>query len=161
MENTEKQNQEVLDEIDIAILRELQKNGKLTSKELAYKVNLSTSPVFERQKRLEKLGYIKKYVALVDEKKIGYGLIVLCNIRLKQHSKTYGKEFVSAIEKLPMITDCWNTSGDYDFMMKVFVKDMDDYQNFVLNILGEIDCIGSLHSIFVIGQVKSTTQIPL
>lgn len=152
---------ERLDDIDRKILRTLQQNAHLTTKELAATVNLSSSPVFERQKRLEREGYIQKYVAVVDAKKVGNGFIVLCNIRLKQHSKTYGSRFMAAINALEEVTECYNTSGDYDFMMKLYVRDMEHYQDFVLNTLGEIDCIGSLHSIFVIGEVKNAHAVPI
>lgn len=152
---------EKLDDTDIRILRVLQKNAKLTTKELAAAVNLSPSPVFERQKRLEREGYIQKYVAVVDPKKVGNGFIVLCNIRLKQHSREYGRQFMEAVDRIEEVTECYNTSGDYDFLMKIYVRDMEHYQDFVLNRLGSVDCIGSLHSIFVIGQVKSSQGVPL
>lgn len=152
---------EELDSVDLAILRALQNNAKLTTKELAELVHLSPTPVFERQRRLERQGYIKKYVAVLDAGKLGNGFIVFCYIRLKQHSKAYGKQFMEAISRINEVTDCYNTSGDYDFMMKVYVKDMGYYQDFVLNKLGELDCIGSLHSIFVIGEVKVAGGIPI
>ena len=152
---------ENLDDIDIKILRHLQKNAKLTTKELAAAVNLSTSPVFERQRRLEREGYIEKYIAVLNSKKLGNGFIVLCNIRLKQHSRKYGKQFMETISCIDEITECYNTSGDYDFLMKLYVRDMEHYQDFVLNTLGSIESIGSLHSIFVIGEVKNSHAIPI
>lgn len=152
---------EELDNIDLKILRALQKDAKLTTKELAVMVNLSATPVFERQRRLEREGYIQKYVAVLNPKKLGSGFIVLCNIRLKQHNKEYGRQFMEVVNNIEEVTDCYNTSGEYDFMMKLYVKDMEHYQDFVLNRLGDIDCIGSLHSIFVIGEVKSSQGIPI
>lgn len=152
---------EKLDSIDIKILRALQKNAKLTTKELAAAVNLSPSPTFERQKRLEREGYIERYVAVVSPEKIGNGFIVLCNIRLKKHGKEIGQEFMQAVQDIEEVTECYNTSGDYDFLMKVYVRDMAHYQDFVLNTLGVIDSIGQLHSIFVIGEVKHSHGIPL
>lgn len=152
---------EVLDDIDLKILRALQRNSKLTIKELAAEVHLSTSPVFERQKRLEREGYIERYVAIVNPKKVGNGFIVLCNIRLKKHGKEIGQEFMRAIQNIDEITECYNTSGDYDFMMKIYVRNMEHYQDFVLNTLGVIDSIGSLHSVFVIGQVKHSNGVPI
>ena len=100
---------ERLDDIDIQILKELQRNAKLTVKELADKVHLSASPTFERQKRLEREGYIENYVAVVNPKRVGNTIIALCN----------------------------------------------------LNKLGKIDSIGSLHSIFVIGEVKNAHKVPI
>lgn len=152
---------EHLDGIDIMILRELQKDAKLTTKELAAKVNLSASPVFERQKRLEREGYIKKYVAVVDPIRTGNGIMVLCNVRLKHHSKEFSRQFTSVISEIDEVVECFNTSGDYDYQLKIYARNMHDYQDFVLGTLGELDCIGSLHSIFVIGEVKNTLCIPV
>lgn len=152
---------EKLDRIDILILRELQKDAKLTTKELAAKVNLSPSPTFERQKRLEKEGYIRKYVAVVDPVKTGNGIMVLCNVRLKHHNKEYSRQFTSVIAGIDEVVECFNTSGDYDYQLKIYARSMKDYQDFVLGTLGDLDCIGSLHSIFVIGEVKKTYTVPL
>ena len=152
---------EYLDRTDILILRELQKNANLTTKELAAKVNLSPSPVFERQKRLEREGYIRKYVAVVDPIKTGYGIMVLCNVRLKHHSKEYSQQFTSVIAVIDEVVECFNTSGDYDYQLKIYARSMQDYQNLVLGTLGDLDCIGSLHSIFVIGEVKNSFSVPV
>ncbi len=152
---------ENLDIIDMQILRELQKDAKLTTKELAAKVNLSPSPVFERQKRLEREGYIKRYVAVVDPIKTGNGIMVLCNVRLKHHSKEYSRQFTSVITGIDEVVECFNTSGDYDYQLKIYARNMQDYQEFVLGTLGDLDCIGSLHSIFVIGEVKNTLAMPI
>lgn len=150
-----------LDAIDLKILKALQTNAKLTTKELASIVNLSVTPVFERQKRLEREGFIKRYTVVLDSEKLGNSFVVFCNIRLKQHSKEYGQQFMAAIDRIKEITECYNTSGDYDFMMKIYVRDMKHYQDFVLNTLGTIECIGSLHSVFAIGEVKPFSGIPL
>jgi Lrp/AsnC family leucine-responsive transcriptional regulator len=152
---------ENLDETDKKILRLLQEDSKLTTKELAAKVLLSPTPVFERQRRLEREGYIKKYIAVVDPHKVGNGLIVLCNIRLKQHTQSLIQQFMDAVQNLDEVTECYNTSGDYDFQIKVYVSDMKHYQEFMLNTLGTIDCVGSLHSVFVIGEIKDAHIIPI
>ena len=152
---------EVLDKIDILILRELQKDAKLTTKELAAKVNLSPSPTFERQKRLEREGYIQRYIAVVDPIKVGNGIMVLCNVRLKHHSKEFSRQFTSVIAGIDEVVECFNTSGEYDYMLKIYAKDMRHYQDFILGTLGDLDCIGSLHSIFVIGEVKNTLSVPI
>lgn len=118
---------EDLDNTDIAILRILQENSRLTAKELAAKIHLSPSPAFERQKRLEREGYIKGYMAVVDAEKAGNGILVLCNIRLKQHTEELIQQFMDAVQGIEEITECFNTSGDYDFLIKVYAKDMKDY----------------------------------
>lgn len=152
---------EKLDATDIKILRILQMDSNLTTKEIAKFVNLSPTPVFERQKRLEKDGYIKRYTAELDPEKLGCNLIVFCSIKLKQHTKENGFQFMEAINQIETITNCYNISGDFDFMLKIYARDMKHYQDFVLNTLGEIDAIGSLHSTFVIGEVKNTNSIPI
>lgn len=154
-------NNETLDETDRKILRILQHNSDLTVKELAAKLHLSTSPTFERQKRLERDGYIERYMAVVNARKVGNGIMVLCNIRLKQHSQELIQEFMDVVQNLEEITECYNTSGDYDFLIKVYAHDMKSYQQFMLNTLGTINCIGSLHSIFVIDETKNTHGVPI
>ena len=154
-------NNENLDDIDRKILRILQRNSDLTVKELAAKLHLSTSPTFERQKRLERDGYIERYMAVVNPHKVGNGIMVLCNIRLKKHSQELIQEFMDVVQNLEEITECYNTSGDYDFLIKVYAHDMKSYQQFMLNTLGTINCIGSLHSIFVIDETKNTHAVPI
>ena len=154
-------NQETLDEIDIKILKLLQQNSHMTVKELAARVHLSTSPTFERQKRLEREGYIKRYSAVVDHHKMGHSVIVLCNIRLKQHTHDIMKMFKVNELTLYIKTECYKRAGDYGLLIKVYAHDMKDYQDFMLNTLGNIDCIGSLHSIIVIGEIKDSHYIPV
>jgi leucine responsive regulatory protein len=150
-----------LDDIDKKILRILQRDSHLTVKELAARVHLSPSPVFERQKRLEREGYIERYMAVVNSHRVGNGIMVLCNIRLKQHTQELIQEFMDVVQSIDEITECYNTSGDYDFLIKVYARDMKCYQQFMLNTLGTIDCIGSLHSIFVIDETKNTRGVPV
>ena len=152
---------EKLDAIDIKILKVLQQNAKLTTKELAEAVHLSPSPTFERQKRLEREGYIQKYVAIVDPNMAGNDMMVLCNIRLKLHGKEFAREFVDGVKEMEEVTECYNTSGDFDYIIKVFVRNMPHYQDFVLNRLGEMESIGSVHSVFVIGTVKCLHSVPV
>jgi Lrp/AsnC family leucine-responsive transcriptional regulator len=152
---------EILDETDKAILRILQKNSHLTVKELAERIHLSPSPTFERQKRLERLGYIDRYMAVVNPQKVGNSILVLCNIRLKQHTQELIQEFMDAVQHIDEITECYNTSGDFDFLIKVYIKDMKSYQQFMLHKLGTIPCVGSLNSIFVIDHTKSTRGVPI
>lgn len=152
---------ENIDDTDIKMLQVLQKNAKLTTKELADRVHLTTSPAFERQKRLEREGYIMRYVAEVDHRKLGNNLIVFCNIRLRQHSKKLGMEFVEAMQDIKEVTECYNTSGGYDYMIKIYLRDMDHYHDFVYNTLGTIDCIGALQSVFVIAEEKQRTGVPV
>ena len=148
-----------LDETDLQILRTLQKNAKLTTKELADAVHLTPTPVFERQKRLERLGYIKKYVALLDAEKLSQGLQVYCKVKLKQINHEIANAFTHRVMRIPEVTECYNTSGAYDYLLKVRARDMKHYQEFVLNKLGEIDSLASIESTFVMSEVKQSGGI--
>ncbi|XCF05267.1 Lrp/AsnC family transcriptional regulator [Tamlana crocina] len=150
-----------LDEIDLRILKLLQARSNLTTKELALKVNLSVTPVFERVKKLEKNGFIKGYIAVLDAEKLNKGLMVFCNVTLKEHTREIGRQFVNDILRLEQVVECYNISGDYDFLLKIMVADMKEYQNFVLDHLGSIKNIGSAHSTFVMGEIKNTHAVPI
>ncbi|MFN0293874.1 Lrp/AsnC family transcriptional regulator [Pedobacter helvus] len=152
---------EQLDEIDLKLLKMLANDSSRTIKELAAQVSLSPSPVVQRVKRLETKGYIKKYIALLDPEKFNQGFIVLCNIKLKQHDRKIGHSFVEDILKIDEVVECYNISGDYDFFLKVFAKDMKHYQDFVFNKLGSVESIGSTHSTFVMAEIKNTNNISI
>ncbi len=151
----------VLDEIDLQIMRILQKNAKLTTKELADAVHLTPTPVFERQKRLERHGYIKKYVAVLDPDKLNQGLVVFCKVKLKQINHELADAFSRRINRIPEVTECYNISGQYDYLLKVRAANMKQYQEFVLNKLGDIDNLSSLESVFVMSEVKNLYGINL
>lgn len=150
---------EALDETDLRLLKIVSKDSSFTIKELGAKVNLSPSPVFERLKRLEKEGYIKKYIALLDAEKLNYGFIVFCNIKLKIHDRSIGHRFVEDILKIDEVVECYNISGDYDFLLKVYAQSMKHYQDFVFNKLGSVSSIGSTHSTFVMSEIKNSYNI--
>lgn len=150
---------EQLDTIDLQLLKILSNNSNFTVKELASQVNLSPSPVFERIKRLENNGYIKKYIALLDAEKLNYGFIVFCNVKLKMHDRSIGHHFVEDILKIDEVVECYNISGDYDFLLKVYAQNMKHYQDFVFNKLGSVDSIGSTHSTFVMTEIKNSYNI--
>ena len=149
-------NDVLLDAIDLRILRALQENARLTTKELAARVNLSTTPVFERLKRLEKDGWIKKYVAVLDAEKLGRGFMVFCSVKLKQMSRQVARDFVSIIRDIPQVAECYNISGEYDYLLKIQSPDMKYYNEFIINVLGNIDAIGSVLSSFVMNEIKNT-----
>lgn len=152
---------EILDETDLQILKTLQKNAKLTTKELADAVHLTPTPVFERQKRLEKRGFIKKYVAVLDPERLGLGLLVFCKVKLKQINHELADSFVRRIQRIPEVTECYNISGAYDYLLKVRVRDMRQYQEFVINKLGDIDTVGSIESTFVMSEEKHSYGVNL
>ena len=150
-----------LDSIDIAILRTLQEDASLTNKEVAARVHLSPTPVFERIRRLREQGYIKGYVAVLDAEKLDCSFIAFCYIKMKQHTFENADTFMRAVQQMEEVGECYNISGDYDFLLKVYVSSMKEYQQFVLRILGELDCIGGLNSSFVMGEVKNTHAVPV
>ena len=145
---------DTLDQTDLKILRILQQNARLTNKELAAQVNLSTTPVFERLKRLERNGYIKKYVAVLDAEKLNRGFIVFCNVKMRRLSKEIARDFMERMLNIPEVTECYNISGQFDYLLKIHAPDMRYYQQFVLNVLGTIENLGSLESTFVMDTVK-------
>ena len=110
---------EKLDKVDLQILRTLQENARLTTKELAAQVSLSSTPVFERLKRLEREGYIKKYIAVLDADKLNQGFVVFCNVKLRRMNKDIAMEFTRIIQNIPEVTECYNISGSYDYLLKI------------------------------------------
>lgn len=145
---------EKLDKVDLQILRTLQENARLTTKELAAQVSLSSTPVFERLKRLEREGYIKKYIAVLDADKLNQGFVVFCNVKLRRMNKDIAMEFTRIIQNIPEVTECYNISGSYDYLLKIHAPNMNYYQEFIINVLGTIDSLGSLESMFVMDEVK-------
>lgn len=145
---------EKLDKVDLQILRTLQENARLTTKELAAQVSLSSTPVFERLKRLEREGYIKKYIAVLDADKLNQGFVVFCNVKLRRMNKDIAMEFTCIIQNMPEVTECYNISGSYDYLLKIHAPNMKYYQEFIINVLGTIDSLGSLESMFVMDEVK-------
>ena len=145
-----------LDQKDLAILKLLQYNARATVKEISDKVNLSTTPVYERIKWMEETGVIKQYATLVDPAKLNKRLMVIVYVSLKQHNKTAGSKFVKAINEMNEVLECYSISGEFDFMLKIVVEDMNAYYYFHVNRLSEMENIGNVQSIFVMGVVKDT-----
>lgn len=145
---------DTLDKTDLQILRTLQENARLTTKELAARVSLSSTPVFERLKRLESGGYIKKYIAVLDAEKLNQGFVVFCSVKLRRLNRDIAAEFTRMIQDIPEVTECYNISGSYDYLLKIHAPNMKYYQEFILNVLGTIDSLGSLESTFVMDEVK-------
>ena len=143
-----------LDHVDIQMLRTLQENARLTVKELAAKVRLSSTPVFERLKRLEEGGYIKKYMAVLDAGKLDRGFVVFCNVKLRRMNRDIAGEFARIVQDIPEVTECYNISGGFDYLLKIHAQDMKYYQEFILNVLGTIESLGSIESMFVMDEVK-------
>jgi len=149
------------DSIDKKLLSLLQKDCKQTNKELSVKLGLSVTAVYERIKKLEREGVINKYVSLLNKEKLGLGFVVFCQIKLVKHAKEYLTKFEREVKQLDEVLECYHVSGDYDYLLKVIVKDMQHYRQFMVTKLTTIQHIGSTHSSFNISEVKHTTEITL
>ncbi|ARV15332.1 Lrp/AsnC family transcriptional regulator [Polaribacter sp. SA4-12] len=150
-----------LDSIDKKLINLLQIDSKQTTKQLSLQLNLSVTAIYERIKKLEKEKIIKKYVAIINKNKIEKSFLVFCHIKLIQHSKEYVTTFEREVLKLEEVSECFHVSGDYDYILKIYVKDMDEYRSFMVTKLTAIKYIGSTHSTFAIEEVKNTTLIKL
>jgi len=150
-----------IDNTDISLLNLLQKNTKLNTKEIAQKIGLSVTPTYERIKRLEKRGYIEKYVAILSKKLIDKNLMVMSFVSLKSHSNDVLIEFEKSVVKFDEIIECFHVTGSYDYQLKVVVSDMEEYQYFIKNKLSSIDNIANVQSSFVMSSLKDTTAIPI
>jgi len=148
-----------IDDKDLQILKLLQQNAKMTVKEIADSIHLSTTPVHERIKRMEQNGVIKQYATLVDHAKVKKGLMVICYVSLRQHDKVEGAKFIQRIQEMSEVIECYNISGEFDFMLKVVAADMDDYYHFHVNKLSQAENIGHVQSVFVMGIIKQTHVI--
>ena len=148
-----------LDTKDFAILHLLQKNARITVKEISDQIHLSTTPVHERIKRMEAKGVIKQYATLLDHTKVKKGLMVICYVSLKEHSKKAGVKFIETMQVLNEVIECYSISGEFDFMLKVVCEDMNAYYDFHVNNLSQIENMGKVQSVFVMGIIKQTHQL--
>lgn len=137
----------------------LQKNSKLTNKALSTHLSLSVTAVYERIKKLEKTGIIKGYVALLSKEKLEQSFVAFCHVKLIQHTQDNVKQFEKEVIKIDEVLECYHLSGDYDYLLKVHVKDMESYRNFMIEKLTNLNHIGSTHSMFMINEVKHTTAL--
>lgn len=147
------------DTIDKQLLAFLQTDCKQTNKELSNKLNLSVTAVYERIKKLENQGVISNYVALLKKEKVEKSFVAFCHIKLIQHTRDYVVKFEKEVAELVEVMECYHISGDYDYLLKVMVEDMEAFREFLVNKLTSINHIGSTHSMFVINEVKHSTAI--
>jgi Lrp/AsnC family leucine-responsive transcriptional regulator len=151
----------ILDTTDKLLLQLLQNDSKQTHKELSNKLGLSVTATYERIKKLEKEGVLKQYVALVDKKKVNKAFVTFCHVKLSKHTKEYVVRFEREVAKLAEVLECYHISGDYDYLLKVLVQDMEAFREFMVTKLTTIDHIGSTQSMFMISEVKHTTAIAI
>ena len=150
-----------LDEIDVQLLAILQADGRITNADLAKRVNLSPPSVLQRVRALEKSGLIRNYVAILDQDRLGLKITAWVQISLALHQEQPIERFRKSVQEIPEILECYHVSGDFDFLLKVVVRDMKAYEAFVREKLSKIKGIGQIRTGFVFGTTKYTTQVPL
>jgi len=150
-----------LDVTDKKILNLLQQNSKANIKEIALKIGLTQTPTYERIKRLEKAGVIKNYIAVLDKEKVGYTIEVFCQVTLLVHSKEMITRFENAINKIDEVMECFHVAGNYDYLLKIIVKDMNSYQAFLKNKLSVLDSVANVQSTFVMSSTKDSAGFSL
>lgn len=150
-----------LDELDRRILRTLQKNGKITNKDLAEEIGLSPAPTLERVKKLEHSGIIKSYHAELDSQKLGLGVNTYVQVSLKGHNKTNIDIFTATIDKIDEVIECHHVTGSGDFLLRVVAKDIPSYQLFMLEKISDIEVVASLQTMVILSTFKDTKAIPI
>ena len=154
-------NKKQFDEIDMKLLNLLQDNSRITIKNLSEKLFLSTTPIYERIKKLEKAGLIKQYITLLDPNQIDRKLVVFISINLTSHTKEVVEGFEKAVDKLDEVSECYYVSGNFDFLLKVYCKDMEAYHDFLTDKLSVIDNISQFYSSFVLTNSKLSYKFKL
>jgi Lrp/AsnC family transcriptional regulator, leucine-responsive regulatory protein len=150
-----------LDLTDIRILNLLQHDGRMTNKEVAGKLGKTVTPIYERIKRLEEEGYITHYVALVDKELIGKHLTALTTVQLKEHSATALRSFEREVIKFPEVMECYHLTGRFDFLIKMAIRDMNEYNELLMGKLATLPNVGGLETFFVLSEGKKETAYKL
>jgi len=150
-----------LDDIDIKILSILQNDSNRTTKSIAVELGMTTSPVFERIKKLEKQDYIKKYVAVLNSKKIGLKQTVFMGITLQGHTRSYLEKFVTQINSFPEVIECHRVSGNFDYLLKLVVEDIEAYETFIISKLTLLPYLGNVQSLITLSTAKETNAVDL
>ena len=148
-----------MDATDIKILEILQENAMMTAKEMAVKLSLTTTPIYERIKKLQNSGIIKQYVALLDTDLLGKSILVFMNITIKDHHSEKRNEFVRQMEQLKEVTEFYHTSGSFDFLVKVRFADIKTFRDFLVNDVASIHNISDIESQIVLDEIKYSTKV--
>ena len=148
-----------LDETDLKLLKALQEDAKANTKDLCDKLHLSKTPVYERVKRLEREGVIRGYSAIIDNHKVGLPLVVFCNVSVAVHDGEHIGRFKEEIAAIDEVMECYSTGGFYDFLLKVVLKDLDEYNAFVFEKLTKVHGISKMQSSVVLSEIKHTTTL--
>lgn len=151
----------VLDETDKALLRALQADGRLSNVELARMINLSPPATLARMRRLEKDGYIRNYTAVVDREKAGYDLLCFIHISMQMHQLEQVENFRRLVRDMPEVLECHHITGEYDYLLKVALRNRKDLERFAVDRLTPIPGVARIHTSLVFTEVKSTTALSL
>ena len=151
----------VLDPVDCRILAEVQADGRISNRELADRLNLSPTPCWRRLRRLEERGLIQRYTALLDAEALGLAVVAFAHVSLENHHGDTVAEFDRTIGQWAEVLECYSTSGDYDYMLKVVVPDLARYEAFLGQKLLQMPAVRMVNTSFALRQTKSTTELPL
>jgi DNA-binding Lrp family transcriptional regulator len=152
---------QVLDTIDKAILQELQTDGRVSNTELARRVNLSPPAIHARLRRLEEQGFIRQYAALLDREKVGYDMLCFVHMNLQLHQQEQMDMVRATILEIPEVLECYSLTGEYDYLLKVAIRNRKDLERFVMHHLTKISGVNQVHTSIVLTELKSTTALPI
>ena len=150
-----------LDELDLAILEILQSDARISNAELARQVNLSPPATLTRVRRLEEIGYINEFVALINRRQAGYDMLCFVSVSLQLHDIEQVTGFRDAVAQIPEVLECHHVTGDYDYLLKILAHNTEDLENFLLRKLTPIPGVARIHTSLVLNEVKSKTAIPI
>lgn len=149
------------DKTDLKILKLLQENGRITNLQLASNIGLSPAPTLERVRKLENSGYIKSYHAFVDEEKLGLGIKSFIQISLDFHTRNAIPEFVAAVQNIKEVTECHHVTGQCDFILKVYVKDIKAYESVIMEKISQIPYVKTFQTMMIMSTSKKEPIIPM
>ena len=150
-----------LDAYEKRILRLLQEDASLSNAEIAEKVGLSASPFWRRIDRLEREGFIKRRVALLDRRKVGLNAQIFAQVKLNAHGRANLDEFAAAIRDLPEVLECYVMMGSVDFLLRIVAPDIEAYEKLFFNRLSQLPGVQEVNSTVALSEIKSTTALPL
>ena len=150
----------MLEPRDRRILAELQRDSRLTNQELADKVGMSSSATWRRVKSLEEEGVIERYTAIVNSKKAGFGLASMVHVSLARHEQTHVEHFVREVRRHPEVLECFATSGEADFHLRVVVEDIEAYNRFLDDFVFKLPGVSQVRSNIVLKEIKADTALP-
>jgi DNA-binding Lrp family transcriptional regulator len=150
-----------IDPASLKILVELQKNARISSNDLADRIGMSASPCWRRQKELEDNGYIVRYAALLDRRKLGLAVVCLLHVSLLRHAEGVVEQFEDAMRMRPEVIECYETTGSSDYLVKVVVADMDAYHDFLHNVMVKLPGVSQVNTSVALREVKYETALPL